>query len=47
MGAATLAPALPLIGLIAGRLITDSGCGLYMSTSTVAMIALIVHRRRE
>lgn len=47
MAAVMIAPALPLTGLMIGHVITDSACGAYMSASTIAMIALIVHRRSE
>jgi hypothetical protein len=47
MAAAMVAPALPLVALKAGDVITGPVAGPYMSVSMVAMIALIVHRRRE
>jgi hypothetical protein len=47
MAAVMIAPALTLIGLMIGHVITDSACGVYMSASTITMIALIVHRRDE
>jgi len=47
MAAAMVAPALPLVALKAGDVITGPVAGPYMSVSMVAMIALIVYRRRE
>ena len=47
MAAAMLAPALPLIGLQLSHVITASGCGAYMTLSTIAMITLVVYRRNE
>ena len=47
MAAVMIAPALPLIALTAGEVTTGSGCGAYMTASTIAMIALIVYRRGE
>ena len=47
MAAVMIAPALPLIGLQVGHVISGSGCGTYMSASTIAMILLIVYRRSE
>jgi hypothetical protein len=47
MAAAMIAPALPFVALKAGHVITDPVAGPYMGASMVAMIALIVYRRRE
>lgn len=47
MAVVMIAPALPLIALTAGEVTTGSGCGAYMTVSTIAMIALIVYRRGE
>lgn len=47
MAAVMLAPALPFIGLQMSHVISASGCGGYMSVSTIAMVALIVYRRSE
>ena len=46
MAAVMLAPAVPLIGLQLAGVIGASGCA-YMSMSTIAMVALIIHRRAE
>lgn len=42
-----LIPALPLIGLQLSHVITTTGCGASMTSSTIAMITLIVYRRNE
>ena len=47
MAVAMIAPALPLVALKIGHVISEPVAGLYMSASMVAMIALIVYRRRE
>lgn len=47
MAAAMIAPALPLVALEAGHVISGPVAGPYMSASLIAMIALIVYRRRE
>jgi hypothetical protein len=47
MAVAMIAPALPLVALNVGQVITGPVAGPYMSASLVAMIALIVYRRRE
>jgi hypothetical protein len=47
MAVAMMAPALPLVALNVGQVITGPVAGPYMSASLVAMIALIVYRRRE
>jgi hypothetical protein len=46
MAVVMIAPALPLIGLTAGEVVSGSACA-YMTASTIAMIALIVYRRGE
>ena len=47
MAAAMIAPAVPLVALKVGHLISGPVAGVYMRVSMVAMIALIVYRRRE
>ena len=47
MAAAMMAPVLPLVALKVGHVITGPVAGPYMCVSMVAMIALIVYRRRE
>ena len=47
MAAAMIAPALPFVALNVCHVITWPVAGPYMSASMVAMIALIVYRRRE
>ena len=47
MAAAMIAPALPFVALKVGDVITGPVAGSYMGASMVAMIALIVYRRRE
>ena len=47
MAAAMIAPALPFVALKVGDVITSPVAGPYMGASMVAMIALIVYRRRE
>jgi hypothetical protein len=47
MAAAMIAPALPLVGLKLGYVLSEPVAGPYMGVSMVAMIALIVYRRRE
>ena len=47
MAAAMIAPALPFVALKAGDVISGPVAGPYMGGSMVAMIALIVYRRRE
>ena len=47
MAAVMIAPALPLAALDVGNVITGSVSGPYMNASMLAMIALIVYRRRE
>jgi hypothetical protein len=47
MVAVMLAPALALVGLKVCQVIDGPVSGLYMSASTLAMIALIVYRRSE
>ncbi len=47
MAAAMIAPALPFVGLKLGHVITGPVAGQYMGASMLAMIALIVYRRRE
>jgi hypothetical protein len=47
MAAAMIAPALPFVALKVGDVITAPVAGPYMGASMVAMIALIVYRRRE
>ncbi len=47
MAAAMIAPALPIVGLQLGHVLGGSASGAYMNVSTLAMIALIVYRRRE
>jgi uncharacterized membrane protein len=47
MAVAMIAPALPLVALKIGHVISGPVAGPYMSASMVAMIALIVYRRRE
>ena len=47
MAGAMLIPALPLIGLQLSHVITTTGCGAYMTLSTIAMITLILYRRNE
>ena len=47
MAAAMVAPALPLVALEAGNVITGPVAGPYMCVSMIAMIALIVYRHRE
>ena len=46
MAVVMLAPAVPLVGLQLAGIIGASGCA-YMSVSTIAMVALIIHRRTE
>ena len=47
MAAAMLAPAVPLVALKVVHLISGPVAGVYMCVSMVAMVALIVYRRRE
>ena len=47
MAAAMIAPALPFLGLEIGHLISGPIAGPYMCVSMLAMLALIVYRRRE
>ena len=47
MAAVMMAPALPLIALKLGHVVDGSVSGPYMCVSTLAMIVLIVYRRRE
>lgn len=47
MTAVMITPALPLIGLQIGHVISVSGGCAYMSASTIAMILLIIYRRSE
>jgi hypothetical protein len=47
MAVAMIAPALPFVALKIGHLISGPVAGPYMGASMVAMIALIVYRRRE
>jgi hypothetical protein len=47
MAAAMIAPALPFVALRIAHVITGPVAGPYMGASMVAMIALIVYRRRE
>ncbi len=47
MAVAMIAPALPLVGLKVGHVVGGPVAGLYMCVSMVAMIALILYRRRE
>ena len=47
MAAAMIAPALPFLGLKIGHLISGPIAGPYMCVSMLAMLALIVYRRRE
>ncbi|MGZ4409812.1 MAG: hypothetical protein ACXVY6_13680 [Gaiellaceae bacterium] len=47
MAAAMIAPALPFVALKVAHVITAPVAGPYMGVSVVAMIALIVYRRRE
>jgi hypothetical protein len=47
MAAAMIAPVLPFLCLKIGHVITGPVAGPYMGASMLAMIALIVYRRRE
>ena len=47
MAAAMIAPALPFVGLKIGHVLSGPVAGPYMGVSMLAMIALIVYRRRE
>lgn len=47
MAAAMMAPALPLVALKVGHVISWRISGVYMAVSMVAMIALIVYRHSE
>ena len=47
MAAAMIAPALPLVALEVGGVTNGPVAGPYMCTSMVAMIALVIYRRRE
>jgi hypothetical protein len=47
MAAAMIAPALPFVGLKIVHVISGPVAGPYMGVSMLAMIALIVYRRRE
>jgi hypothetical protein len=47
MAAAMIAPALPFVCLRLGHVISGPVAGPYMGASMVAMVALIVYRRRE
>lgn len=47
MAAVMIGPALPLVGLELGHVISGPVAGPYMGVSMVAMIALMVYRRRE
>jgi hypothetical protein len=47
MAVAMIAPALPFIGLKLGHVIGGPVAGPYMGASMLAMVALIVYRRRE
>jgi hypothetical protein len=47
MAAAMIAPALPFVALKVSDVITGPVAGPYMGASIVAMIALIIYRRRE
>jgi hypothetical protein len=47
MAAVMIAPALPFLGLKIGHLISGPVAGPYMGASMIAMVALIVYRRRE
>ena len=47
MAAVMIGPALPLVGLELARVISGPVAGPYMGVSMVAMIALMVYRRRE
>lgn len=47
MAAAMIVPALPIVLLQLSHAISESAGGVYMLTSTIAMIALIAHRRNE
>ena len=47
MGAAMIAPAIPLCALGLAGVITASICGLYCFFSVVAMVGVMVYRRNE
>jgi hypothetical protein len=47
MAAVMIAPALPLVALKLGHVVTGPISGAYMCTSMLAMIALIVYRRGD
>jgi hypothetical protein len=47
MAAAMIAPALPFVALKLGHVISGPVAGPYMGASMIAMVALIVYRRRE
>ena len=47
MAAVMIGPALPLVGLELAHVISGPVAGPYMGVSMVAMIALMVYRRRE
>ncbi len=47
MAAVMIGPALPFVGLELAHVISGPVAGLYMGVSMVAMIALMVYRRRE
>jgi hypothetical protein len=47
MAAAMIAPALPLVALKVDDMISGPVAGPYMGASMVAMIALVIYRRRE
>ena len=47
MAAVMIAPALPLVALKVGDVITEPVAGPYMGVSMLAMIALIIYRRHE
>ena len=47
MAAAMLVPALPFVGLKIGHVLSGPVAGPYMGVSMLAMVALIVYRRRE
>jgi hypothetical protein len=47
MAAAMIAPALPFVGLKLGHVISGPVAGAYMGASMIAMVTLIVYRRRD
>lgn len=47
MAAAMIVPALPIVALQLSDVVNESAGSLYMNVSTLAMIALIIYRRRE